>query len=54
MPNKGNTAVEVCSKENKPDVCGDRESETFDMLTPQMGAIDMRLFFHERPATDWS
>ena len=32
----------------------EREEETHDMLTPQMGAIDVRLFFWERPSTDWS
>ena len=50
--NKGNS----CANRTSPlaDGCEDHEEQTFDMLTPQMGAIDVRLFFWERPVDDWS
>ena len=48
-PNQGNSCV------GTPNEDGCTEETTLDMLTPQMGAVDVRLFFHaERTAKDWA
>jgi len=51
-PNKGNTGIGVINDPNRPGE--EREEEALDMLTPRMGGIDVRLFFHERDASEWS
>jgi len=51
-PNKGNTGIGVINDPNRPGE--EREEEALDMLTPRMGGIDVRLFFHERAASEWS
>ena len=50
---KGNSCANEANRQEGMD-CADRDEETFDMLTPQMSALDVRLFFHERDRTDWS
>ena len=56
---KGNTCVAIAKGEatvigGAAELCKENEEETLDMLTSQMGAIDVRLFFWERPYDDWS
>ena len=56
---KGNTCVAIAKGEATAigaaaKLCAENEEETLDMLTSQMGAIDVRLFFWERPYDDWS
>lgn len=50
---KGNSCAD---RENLPadNACDGRDEETFDMLTPQMSGLDVRLFFHELPVDTWS
>ena len=50
-PYKGNSCVD---RENVLPGCEDHVLETFDFLTTKMSAIDVRLFFWERPVDNWS
>ena len=51
-PNKGNTGIGVTEDPSRPGET--REEEALDMLTPRMGGIDVRLFFHTIDADQWS
>ena len=56
---KGNTCVAIAKGEATAvgaaaKLCAEKEEDVLDMLTSQMGAIDVRLFFWERPYDDWS
>ena len=50
-PYKGNSCAD---RLNVASGCEDHLEETLDFFTTSMSAIDVRLFFWERPADDWS